>query len=71
LLHEPHIKPADSKQFNEFGYLSQFNGVAVYAFVSNGNWYVTVMEDLGIQEISYDLMKTYVKKVRDGRAPGC
>jgi hypothetical protein len=56
---------------NEFGYQSMFNGVGVYVFAYDGLWYMTVYQDLGVTEITYDLIKTRVKQLKDGKGPGC
>jgi hypothetical protein len=48
-----------------------FNGVGVYVFAYDGLWYMTVYQDLGVTEITYDLVKERVQQLKDGAGPGC
>lgn len=56
LVTEPHTSEKHYHTYNEFGYLSMFNGVGIYVFDYQNRWYMTVYEDLGVTEINYQRM---------------
>jgi hypothetical protein len=48
LVHEPRIATSRTKAFGDFGFMQKFNGVGVFVFAKESNWYITAIEDLGV-----------------------
>ena len=51
--------------------MNKFNGVGIFTFAHQQNWYITAVEDLGVTAITYDLIEANVHNIRTNVQNGC
>lgn len=57
MVTEPKVSQKDQTKNNHFGYHDTFNGIGIYTFAHQGYWYMTVFNDLGVTEVTLDLVR--------------